>query len=82
MSPGSPAAAGAVDSATRRSPALAEIGELVRYRALLKLLVSKIVSGTLPDPGSFTLAVLSSLGVLSLGWWTFTRKSDQFAYRL
>jgi hypothetical protein len=59
MSPGSPAAAAVYDSATRRSPALAEIGQLTS-----------------------TLAVLSSLGVLFLGGWTFKRKSDQFAYRL
>jgi homopolymeric O-antigen transport system permease protein len=49
---------------------------------LLETFRAPLLRGTLPDPGTFGLAVLSSLGVLLLGWWTFTRKSDQFAYRL
>lgn len=49
---------------------------------LLETFRAPLLRGTLPDGGTFTLALLSALGVLCLGWWTFTRKSDQFAYRL
>jgi ABC-2 type transport system permease protein len=49
---------------------------------LIETFRAPLLRGTLPDGGTFTLALLSSLGVAALGWWTFTRKSDQFAYRL
>ena len=41
-----------------------------------------LLHGTLPDPASLAIAAVSSLGMCAGGWWFFTRKADEFAYRL
>src|SRR5688572_3566433 len=41
-----------------------------------------LLHGTLPEPVSLAVAALSSLGMCAAGWWFFTRKADEFAYRL
>lgn len=41
-----------------------------------------LLRGTLPEPASFAVAVLTSVGMCAFGWWFFTRKADEFAYRL
>ena len=49
---------------------------------LLETFRAPLLDGTLPDPRVFAIAAGSALGFLLLGWWTFTRKADEFAYRL
>jgi ABC-2 type transport system permease protein len=41
-----------------------------------------IHAGVLPDSTLVLRAVLISVGTLAAGWWFFTRKSDEFAYRV
>ena len=43
---------------------------------------SIIYEGRLPDPMSLGIAVVLSLAMVLLGWWVFTKKSDEFAYRI
>lgn len=49
---------------------------------LLETFRAPILHGTLPEPASLAVAAGSSLFILALGWWIFTRKADEFAYRL
>jgi ABC-type polysaccharide/polyol phosphate export permease len=49
---------------------------------LLETFRAPILRGTLPDPVSLAVAAGSALSILVLGWWIFTRKADEFAYRL
>ena len=41
-----------------------------------------VLRGTLPEPASLAIAAASSLLMCAFGWWFFTRKADEFAYRL
>jgi ABC-2 type transport system permease protein len=41
-----------------------------------------IHSGVLPDGALVLRALLISIGAFALGWWFFTKKSDEFAYRV
>jgi ABC-type polysaccharide/polyol phosphate export permease len=41
-----------------------------------------IHAGVLPDGGMIVRAFSISIGTLIAGWWFFTRKSDEFAYRV
>jgi ABC-type polysaccharide/polyol phosphate export permease len=49
---------------------------------LLELFRAPIYLGQLPGPHTMLAAVVSAVAALGLGWWLFTRKADQFAYRL
>lgn len=41
-----------------------------------------IYDGTLPDAGLVLRAALIAFGALLIGWWFFTKKADEFAYRV
>ncbi len=41
-----------------------------------------IHGGMIPDGALILRACLLSIGALALGWWFFTKKSDEFAYRV
>jgi ABC-type polysaccharide/polyol phosphate export permease len=49
---------------------------------LLETFRAPILRGTLPDAHTFGIAAGSAIGILLVGWWFFTRKADEFAYRL
>src|SRR5687767_4691789 len=49
---------------------------------LLETFRAPILRGVLPDAATVAIAAGSSLFILALGWWIFTRKADEFAYRL
>ncbi|NIS81732.1 MAG: ABC transporter permease [Anaerolineales bacterium] len=48
---------------------------LTTFRAVL-------VEGQLPDGSSLLISSITALGMLSLGWWIFTRRAREYAYRL
>lgn len=41
-----------------------------------------IYYGTLPEIQTVFIAVVSGLAMLAIGWWFFTRKANEYAYRL
>jgi ABC-type polysaccharide/polyol phosphate export permease len=49
---------------------------------LLEVFRQPIYLGKLPDLHTLTVACLLSSLTLVLGWWFFTRKADEFAYRV
>jgi ABC-type polysaccharide/polyol phosphate export permease len=49
---------------------------------LLELFRAPIYLGLLPGIHTIEAAVLSAMVALLIGWWTFTRKADEFAYRI
>jgi ABC-type polysaccharide/polyol phosphate export permease len=49
---------------------------------LLVLFRDPIYLGTIPAPGNILAGIVSALVSLLLGWWVFTRKSHEFAYRI
>ena len=49
---------------------------------LLEMFRTPIYQGWIPGPHTVLAAVLSAVGALLIGWWIFTRKADEFAYRL
>ena len=49
---------------------------------LLETFRAPILRGVLPDATNLAVALASSVCMLALGWWSFTRKADEFAYRL
>jgi ABC-2 type transport system permease protein len=49
---------------------------------LLEVFRQPIYLGKLPDLQTLVVSCLLSLLTLILGWWTFTRKADEFAYRV
>ncbi len=49
---------------------------------LVKLFRIPIYYGRLPDLMEFLIPLIISLTVLIIGWMVFTRKSDEFAYRI
>ncbi len=49
---------------------------------LVELFRAPIYLGTLPGPHTILAAVAAAVVSLVVGWWTFTRKADEFAYRL
>lgn len=58
---------------------------LVRLNPIVYLLDTfrrPVLYGVLPEPQVLLAASACALGMLLLGWWTFTRKADEFAYRV
>ena len=49
---------------------------------LLTLFRTPIYQGLVPGPNTIAAAVLSAVVALLVGWWTFTRRADQIAYRI
>ncbi|OGR88549.1 MAG: hypothetical protein A3J74_11680 [Elusimicrobia bacterium RIFCSPHIGHO2_02_FULL_57_9] len=49
---------------------------------LVELFRSPLYSGDLPAPGTIVRAASLSLAVFAFGWWIFTRKAKEFAYRI
>jgi ABC-type polysaccharide/polyol phosphate export permease len=49
---------------------------------LLEVFRHPIYLGKLPDASTVAVACLLSFLTLILGWWFFTRKADEFAYRV
>jgi ABC-type polysaccharide/polyol phosphate export permease len=50
--------------------------------SLLDLFRAPIYRGALPETWVILTAGAWALGALVIGWWTFTRKADEFAYRV
>ncbi len=49
---------------------------------LIEIFRVPIHNGILPAPKMILMASLIATGMLAFGWWVFTRKADQFAYRV
>jgi ABC-type polysaccharide/polyol phosphate export permease len=47
-----------------------------------KLYRLPVYYGRLPTWEEFWPAVLMSFLILGIGWWVFSQKSDEFAYRI
>jgi ABC-type polysaccharide/polyol phosphate export permease len=56
--------------------------ELNPVHHLLELFRGPIYAGQLPSPSAVLTAAAWSLAVYLLGWWAFTRKVDELAYRI
>jgi ABC-type polysaccharide/polyol phosphate export permease len=63
----------------------AELAWLLRLNpmySLIELFRSPIYLGQMPEAGTIAAACAWAVASLSLGWWVFARKSDEFVYRL
>jgi ABC-type polysaccharide/polyol phosphate export permease len=49
---------------------------------LLEVFRAPIYLGGIPGPHTLAAAAFSAVTMLLIGWWVFTRKADEFAYRL
>jgi ABC-type polysaccharide/polyol phosphate export permease len=49
---------------------------------LVSLFRSLIFDGVMPTPEFWLISIGLALSTLLLGWWVFTKKSDEFAYRI
>jgi len=49
---------------------------------LMELFRAPIYLGTIPGPNTILAATASAVVALVVGWWVFTRKADEFAYRI
>lgn len=49
---------------------------------LLELFRRPIYLGVLPGPNTIAAATASAVVALAVGWWAFTLKEDEFAYRI
>lgn len=49
---------------------------------MMEVFRAPIHAGALPGLKTIGVAALIAFGTLVLGWWIFTRKADQFAYRV
>jgi ABC-type polysaccharide/polyol phosphate export permease len=49
---------------------------------LLEIFRTPLYAGTLPGPYKIAVAGIVALTTLLVGWWFFTRKADEFAYRV
>jgi ABC-type polysaccharide/polyol phosphate export permease len=49
---------------------------------LIEIFRAPVYSGVLPQAGVFGIAAASALASFAFGWWAYTRKTDEFAYRL
>ncbi|MEW6567722.1 MAG: ABC transporter permease [Chloroflexota bacterium] len=57
---------------------------LLRFNPMVHLISafrSVLYEGQPPEAGTLLIAWLMGLGMLAVGWWTFTRKAREFAYR-
>jgi ABC-type polysaccharide/polyol phosphate export permease len=62
-----------------------ELHAVLRFNPLYPLVTSfrdLLIEGRIPDGGTLLSALLVSLGMLLLGWWIFTRKAREYAYRI
>ncbi len=62
-----------------------ELHAVLRFNPLYPLVTSfrdLLIEGRIPNVGTLLSAVLVSLGMLLLGWWIFTRKAREYAYRI
>ena len=49
---------------------------------MLDLFRAPLYAGALPDPTTLALAAALSIASLLVGWLFFTRRVDEFAYRI
>jgi ABC-type polysaccharide/polyol phosphate export permease len=49
---------------------------------LVKLFRLPLYYDLWPSPERITVAAIVALGTLAIGWIVFTRKADEFAYRI
>lgn len=49
---------------------------------LMELFRTPIYAGLIPGPHTLWAAVISAVLSLLIGWWVFTQKADEFAYRI
>lgn len=49
---------------------------------LLEMFRAPIYLGAVPGPNTILAAVACAVVALVVGWWTFARKADEFAYRI
>jgi ABC-type polysaccharide/polyol phosphate export permease len=49
---------------------------------IVEMFRQPIFDGHLPSPKMFIIATTSAVASLLIGWWAFTRKSREFAYKL
>ncbi len=49
---------------------------------LLELFRAPIYAGAIPGPHTLLAAAASALVALLVGWWVFTRKAEEFGYRI
>ena len=49
---------------------------------MVNIFRSLIFDGVLPPPEFWMISTVLALSTLLLGWWVFTKKSDEFAYRI
>jgi ABC-type polysaccharide/polyol phosphate export permease len=49
---------------------------------LVGLFRNLIFDGVVPSPEFWTISTALALSTLLFGWWLFTKKSDEFAYRI
>lgn len=61
-----------------------QIRALIQFNPIMPLIQMfrlPIYDGQIPSSTDFLLAFVISFATISLGWWIFTRKSDDFVYR-
>jgi ABC-type polysaccharide/polyol phosphate export permease len=63
-------------------PAYAWYINLNPMHHLLELFRAPIYQGQLPGPNTLLAAAIAAVVSLVVGWWTFTRKANEFAYHL
>jgi len=49
---------------------------------MIEMFRAPIYAGRLPDPRVTLIGLAFAVGTLVVGWWYFTRKADEFAYRV
>jgi ABC-type polysaccharide/polyol phosphate export permease len=62
-----------------------DLRNILRFNPLYPLVTSfrdVLIEGRFPDIGTLLSAALVSCGTLLLGWWIFTRKAREYAYRI
>ena len=63
-------------------PGVRAVVELNPMYYFLELFRAPIYTGVVPPGDVWLKALLLATGMLILGWWYFTRKADEFAYRV